>query len=105
MRAAFPPNETERLATLHSLNILDTAPEAAFDALVQLASHICQTPCAVLTLVDKDRQWFKTKIGFDHHQTPRDISFCAHSILEPNELTYVTGPRQPPRFSHQPSLF
>ncbi len=104
MRAAFPPNETERLATLHSLNILDTAPEAAFDALVQLASHICQTPCAVLTLVDKDRQWFKTKIGFDHHQTPRDISFCAHSILEPNELTYVTDASQDPRFADNPDV-
>jgi PAS domain S-box-containing protein len=104
MRAVFPPNEAERLATLYALNILDTAPEAAFDALVQLASHICQTPCAVLTLVDKDRQWFKTKIGFDHHQTSRDISFCAHSILEPNELTYVTDASKDPRFADNPDV-
>ena len=104
MRAVFPPNEAERLATLYSLNILDTAPEAAFDALVQLASHICQTPCAVLTLVDKDRQWFKTKIGFDHHQTSRDISFCAHSILEPNELTYVPDASKDPRFADNPDV-
>lgn len=104
MRAALPPNEAERLATLHALNILDTAPEAAFDALVQLASYICQTPCAVLTLVDKDRQWFKTKIGFDHHQTHRDISFCAHSILQPNELTYVSDATQDPRFADNPDV-
>jgi PAS domain S-box-containing protein len=104
MRAVFPPNEAERLATLYALNILDTAPEAAFDALVQLASHICQTPCAVLTLVDKDRQWFKTKIGFDHHQTPRDISFCAHSILEPNELTYVPDASKDSRFADNPDV-
>jgi PAS domain S-box-containing protein len=104
MRAVFPPNEAERLATLYALNILDTAPEAAFDALVQLASHICQTPCAVLTLVDKDRQWFKTKIGFDHHQTPRDISFCAHSILEPNQLTYVPDASKDPRFADNPDV-
>lgn len=104
MRAAFPPNETERLATLYSLNILDTAPEEAFDALVQLASQICQTPCAVLTLVDKDRQWFKAKIGFDHHQTHRDISFCAHSILEPNELTYVPDAGKDRRFADNPDV-
>ncbi|MDR7120669.1 PAS domain S-box protein [Rheinheimera soli] len=104
MRAAFPPNETQRLTTLHSLNILDTAPEAAFDALVQLASHICQTPYAVLTLVDKDRQWFKAKIGFDHHQTSRDISFCAHSILEPNSLTYVSDASADPRFADNPDV-
>lgn len=104
MRAALPPNETERLATLHALNILDTAPEAAFDALVQLASYICQTPCAVLTLIDKDRQWFKTKIGFDHHQTHRDISFCAHSILQPNALTYVPDATQDPRFADNPDV-
>ena len=104
MRAVFPPNEAERLATLYSLNILDTAPEAAFDALAQLASHICQTPCAVLTLVDKDRQWFKTKIGFEHHQTSRDISFCAHSILQPDQLTYVTDASQDPRFCDNPDV-
>ncbi len=104
MRAAFPPNETERLATLHALNILDTAPEAAFDALVQLASYICETPCAVLTLIDKDRQWFKTKIGFDHQQTHRDISFCAHSILQPNQLTYVSDATQDPRFADNPDV-
>jgi PAS domain S-box-containing protein len=104
MRAALPHNEDQRLATLHSLNILDSAPEAAFDALVQLASHICQTPCAVLTLVDKDRQWFKTKIGFDHHQTHRDISFCAHSILMQDQLTYVPDATQDPRFADNPDV-
>jgi PAS domain S-box-containing protein len=104
MRAAFPSNETERLATLYALNILDTAPEAAFDALVQLASYLCETPCAVLTLIDKDRQWFKTKIGFDHQQTPRDISFCAHSILQPNQLTYVSDATQDPRFADNPDV-
>lgn len=104
MQAVFPPNEAERLATLYALNILDSAPEAAFDALVLLASQICQTPCAVLTLVDKDRQWFKSKIGFDHHQTHRDISFCAHSILEPNELTYVPDASKDPRFADNPDV-
>jgi PAS domain S-box-containing protein len=104
MRANLPSNEAARLATLHSLNILDTAPEAAFDALVQLASYICQTPCAVLTLVDKDRQWFKTKIGFDQQQTHRDISFCAHSILHPDQLTYVPDATLDPRFADNPDV-
>ncbi|WP_186435184.1 PAS domain S-box protein [Rheinheimera sediminis] len=104
MRAAFPSNESQRLTTLYSLNILDTAPEPAFDALVQLASLICQTSCAVLTLVDQDRQWFKSKVGIDHSQTHRDLSFCAHSILAPHELTYVPDATKDPRFTDNPDV-
>lgn len=104
MRANLPSNEAERLASLYALNVLDTAPEAAFDALVQLASQLCQTPYAVLTLVDKDRQWFKARLGFDHQQTHRDISFCAHSILAPDQLTYVPDTSQDPRFADNPDV-
>lgn len=104
MRANLPSNEAERLATLHALNILDTAPEAAFDALVHLASQLCQTPYAVLTLVDKDRQWFKAKLGFDHQQTHRDISFCAHSLLTPHQLTYVSDASKDFRFADNPDV-
>ena len=82
MRAPLPPNEAERLAVLREYGILDTPPDPAFDALTQLASRLCQTPIALLTLVDGERQWFKSRIGLDIPETHRDISFCAHAILD-----------------------
>lgn len=80
--AAIPANETERLAALRAYQILDTDPEQVYEDLVFLASVICQTPIAVLTLVDDKRQFFKAKIGLPVNETSRDVSFCAHAILE-----------------------
>jgi signal transduction histidine kinase len=80
-KAPLPYDELERLKTLQEYEILDTLPETAFDDLVLMASQICQTPVALISLVDGDRQWFKAKTGTDAAETPRDLAFCAHAIL------------------------
>ncbi|MHA6263592.1 sensor histidine kinase [Arenibacterium sp. CAU 1754] len=82
MLADIHPDQSERLETLHRLGILDTAQEADFDDIVQLASRICETPISLISLVDEDRQWFKARIGFDDAETPLDKSICSHAILE-----------------------
>jgi anti-sigma regulatory factor (Ser/Thr protein kinase) len=76
------PSSTEaaRLEALRKYQILDTDPEMAFDDLALLASHICETPMAAISLVDEDRQWFKARVGLTVHQTPRSIAFCSHAI-------------------------
>jgi len=76
--------EAERLAALRRYKILDTEPERRFDDLVLLASQICGTPMALITLVDRDRQWFKARVGVALRQLPRDIAFCAHAIQQPH---------------------
>lgn len=95
------PDETARLAALEQYHILDTDPERAFDDLAMLASHICGTPMALITMVDADRQWFKSRIGIDAAETPRAISFCAHAIAEPH-LFIVADTRQDDRFRDNP---
>lgn len=78
----IPHDESARLAALRQRMILDTPPEPAFDALTRLAAHICGTPIAIMTLVDADRQWFKSQVGLDVPETPRDIAFCAQAIQQ-----------------------
>lgn len=79
--AVLPRNEEERMAALLSYKVLDTEPEQAFDQLAVLASQICQTPIALVSLIDTDRQWFKSKVGLAENETHRDMAFCAHAIL------------------------
>lgn len=98
MRAAFPPNEAARVSALHRLNILDTAREQNFDDIARIAKGICDAPVAVISLVDRDRQWFKSCIGLDASETPRDIAFCAHAILSPDQVTQVEDATRDPRF-------
>jgi signal transduction histidine kinase/DNA-binding response OmpR family regulator len=80
--AAIPPDEFERLQALKEFQILDTLPEIDFDDFTKLASYICQTPIALISLVDESRQWFKSKVGLETTKTPRDIAFCSHTILQ-----------------------
>src|SRR5205085_4033535 len=93
-----PANESERLAALRSYEILDTEPEKSFDDLTSLASHVCETPIALISLVDSDRQWFKSRVGLDIAETARDISFCTHAIQQ-NQLFMVNDAAHDERFA------
>jgi len=94
-------SEAARVAALDRYAILDTEPEQSFDDLIILASHVCQTPMAMLSLVDDHRQWFKSKVGVQVRETPRDISICAHAI-EQRELFIVPDTLQDSRFRNNP---
>jgi GAF domain-containing protein len=82
MKAALPENEAARLETLRQYQILDTEPEETFNDLTRLAAYICGTPIALITLIDLNRQWFKSRVGISEQETSRDISFCSHAILQ-----------------------
>jgi GAF domain-containing protein len=86
MNAPWPPNESGRLAALREYYILDTAAEQAFEDIAALAAFICDVPIALISFVDEARQWFKSRIGISQQETPRDIAFCAHTILRPEPL-------------------
>jgi len=102
MKAPLPDNEAGRLEALRQYKILDTAPEEAFDDLTALAAHICEVPIALITLVDTDRQWFKSKVGLTVTETSLDDSFCAHVILQADGVFIVPDALADERFATNP---
>src|SRR2546427_6346325 len=101
MIAPLPKYEKRRLKVLWQYDVLDTVSEEAFDDLTALAAHICEAPIALISLVDEDRQWFKSKVGISVSETSRDVSFCAHAILQTN-LFIVPDALKDARFAHNP---
>ena len=99
--ASIPRDEEGRLQTLRDYEILDTLPEQVYDDLTELAAHICETPIALVSLVDRDRQWFKSRVGIDATETPRELAFCAHAILEDGPMI-VPNASEDRRFSDHP---
>ena len=97
----IPANESERLAALQRYKVLDTLPEREFDDLTLLAADICDTPIALVSLVDRDRQWFKARVGIDAAETLRDISFCGHVVADRSTLV-VPDATQDIRFADNP---
>lgn len=94
-------DEARRVATLHALSLLDTEPEREFDALVALAAQMLNVPTALLTLIDRDRQWIKAAEGFETREMPRSVAFCDHTIRG-TEPMIVTNAQDDPRFVHNP---
>ena len=99
--ASLPPQEQERLAALRRYEVLDTTPEETFDELTEFASRLCDTPIALISLVDADRQWFKARVGLGAPETHRDLAFCAHAILR-RELFEVRDTFDDARFADNP---
>ncbi len=99
--AERPKNEIDRLNDLREYKIMDTPPELEFDDLVQLAAKIAKVPMSLITLLDENRQWFKSSVGVGFKETPRELSFCSHTILG-NSLLLVMDTEQDERFSDNP---
>jgi len=101
MIAATQTKEARRLKVLWQYNVLDTVPEEVFDDLTELAARICEAPIALISLVDEDRQWFKSKVGLTINETSRDVSFCAHAIQQ-QDLFIIPDATKDSRFAANP---
>jgi GAF domain-containing protein len=101
MSYPVPRNEKKRLKILWQYDVLDTVPEELFDDLTELAARICEAPIAMISLVDENRQWFKSRLGVSVRETSRDISFCAHALLH-NGLFIIPDATKDARFADNP---
>ncbi|MBP9885642.1 MAG: GAF domain-containing protein [Leptospiraceae bacterium] len=101
LAAKIPNNEYGRLQKLKGYQVLDTSAEKEYDDITKLASFICETPIALISLVDKDRQWFKSKVGLNPPELARDIAFCAHTILT-DDVLIVSDSSKDQRFYDNP---
>ena len=101
LSAFLPENESERLSTLRDLLILDTPPESRFDSITQYAADLFNVPIALVSLVDENRQWFKSRCGLDATETPRDISFCGHAIHS-DDVLLIEDTLEDARFADNP---
>ncbi len=99
--ASRPVNEGPRLEALRACRVMDTPPEAAFDDLTRLAARICNTPIALVSLIDGHRQWFKSRIGLEATETPREVAFCTYTILGSDAMV-VPDAAQDERFATNP---
>lgn len=103
MTVPIPSNEHERLLLLRELDLLDSAPEPEFDRITQLAADMLDVPVALVSLIDESRQWFKSRVGLDATETPRDVAFCAHAILSDQPLV-VNDALLDERFADNPAV-
>ena len=101
--APIPENEKARLEAVKKLNILDTPPEKRFDYLTKKAIQICKVPIAVISILDEDREWFKSCQGLSSKEGERSISFCGHTILQ-NEIFIIEDTLNDPRFADNPHV-
>ena len=101
LEPAIPANEAARLESLRGLHLLDTGPEERFDRITRIAAQLFGVPISVVSLVDEHRQWFKSRHGLDAAETPRSVSFCGHTILQPG-VFHVADATQDPRFADNP---
>lgn len=102
MHYPLPQNEPERLAKLLEYEVLDSLPEQSYDDLTAIAAHICGTPIALVSLLDSDRQWFKSRHGIDIVETPREQAFCNYTITQPDAMLVVPDALQDERFQENP---
>jgi len=102
LRGPVSLNEPARLLALQSYEIMDSGQEPRYDDIALLASRICRTPIALITLIDERRQWFKSRIGLDRTELPRELGFCAHAIVEPDKVLTVVDARLDDRFASTP---
>ncbi len=101
---ALPENEEKRLQAVRDLNILDTFSEDTFDSITTIASQICGMPVALITVLDEKRNWFKSRLGTDLSQSPRETSFCGHAILDPKNILEIPNASLDVRFSDNPMV-